>query len=106
MSKAPFYRLLNNGCIRWRTVGYKMLGRLKKLQESRARPAHDGRRIELLGLAFFHATHNMTLDFKVLTLAYRDGKTLLHLSMMVPNRSCFFWNFCLYCNPSPQNLTV
>lgn len=88
--KDQFYRLLNDGKISWRTVGYKVFGRLKKLLESRGEASgptcliaddsdlpKTGRRMELIGKVFSHVTHNMILGFKMLTLAYSDGKTLL-----------------------------
>ena len=88
--KDQFYRLLNNGSVSWRIVGYKVFGRLKRLLESRGETScptcliaddsdlpKTGRRMEMIGKVFSHVTHNMILGFKMLTLAYSDGKTLL-----------------------------
>lgn len=88
--KDQFYRLLNDGGVAWRTVGYKVFGRLKKLLESRGAASgptcliaddsdlpKTGRRMELIGKVFSHVSHSMILGFKMLTLAYSDGKTLL-----------------------------
>ena len=88
--KDQFYRLLNDGSVAWRTVGYKVFGRLKKLLESRGAASgptcliaddsdlpKTGRRMELIGKVFSHVSHSMILGFKMLTLAYSDGKTLL-----------------------------
>ena len=88
--KDQFYRLLNDGSVAWRTVGYKVFGRLKKLLESRGAASgptcliaddsdlpKTGRRMELIGKVFSHVSNSMILEFKMLTLAYSDGKTLL-----------------------------
>ena len=88
--KDQFYRLLNDGGIDWRGVGYRVFGRLKKLLEKRGESAgptcliaddsdlpKTGRRMEMIGKVFSHVSHGMILGFKMLTLAYSDGKTLL-----------------------------
>ena len=92
--KDQFYRLLNDGSINWRKVGFSVFVALSRLVDKhcesngpRCLIADDtdlhktGRHIEMIGRVFSHVENGMILGFKMLTLAYSDGKTLLPVDL-------------------------
>ncbi len=93
--KDVFYRLLNDSCINWRKIAYRINIKLihKTQQQSdvfgEAPPKcliiddtdlpKTGRCIELIGKVYSHVSHQSTLAFKGLFMAYHDGKSFFGL---------------------------
>ena len=92
--KDVYYRLKNNPDINWRGLLYSFAKRFKRLSEQKGEAASDsprcfivddsdclkcGKRIEFIGKIFSHVLHTWKPGFKLLTLGYWDGKSLLPL---------------------------
>lgn len=93
--KDVFYRLMNDSCIPWRRICYKLS--LQLIVKTTVRSAEGsnlmprclivddtdlpktGRRIELIGKVFSHVTKQSILAFKGLFLGYHDGKSFFAL---------------------------
>jgi len=94
--KDVFYRLLNDGRIDWRSLGYGVAKRLIAETAERSQAAEGGsgprclivddtdlpktgRFTELVGRIYSHVSHSSMLGFKGLFMAYHDGKSLFAL---------------------------
>ncbi len=93
--KDVFYRLLNDSCINWRKIAYRInIKLIHKTQQqsdvfgeapSKCLIIDDtdlpktGRCIELIGKVYSHVSHQSTLAFKGLFMDYHDGKSFFCL---------------------------
>lgn len=93
--KDVFYRMLNHSGINWRKIAYRINIKLINKTQQQSEVSADatprcliiddtdlpktGRCIELIGRVFSHVTHQSTLAFKGLLMAYHDGKSFFAL---------------------------
>ena len=98
--KDSYYRLKNNSEINWRSFLYSFSKRFKHLSEQRGDPATNvprclivddsdcpkrGKKIEYIGKIYNHVHHKWVLGFKLLSLGYWDGKSMLSLDFSLHN---------------------
>ena len=98
--KDSYYRLKNNPDIDWRGFLYSFAKRFKRLSEQKGEATvHSpnclivddtdclkrGKQIEFIGKIFNHVVRKSMLGFKLLTLGYWDGKTIIPLDCSLHN---------------------
>lgn len=93
--KDVFYRLINDSFISWRRISYKLS--MQMISKAQNKSGEDsvkrirclivddtdlpktGKKIELIGKIFSHATHQSILGLKGLFMGYHDGKSFFAL---------------------------
>lgn len=98
--KDCYYRLKNNSDIVWRDLLYSFAKRFKWLSEQKGEVAvHSprclivddsdclkrGKKIEYIGKIYNHVLHKCMLGFKLLTLGYWDGKSIIPIDFSLHN---------------------
>jgi len=98
--KDVYYRLKDNSEIDWRSFLYSFTKRFKRLSEQKGEPATNvprclivddsdcpkrGKKIEYIGKIYNHVLHKWVLGFKLLTLGYWDGKSMIPLDFSLHN---------------------
>lgn len=98
--KDSYYRLKNNSEIDWRSLLCLFSKRFKQLGEQKGDTTTNlprclivddsdclkrGKQIEFIGKIFNHVLHKSMLGFKLLTLGYWDGKSMIPLDFSLHN---------------------